>query len=862
MRAVLLLATLLGACSSLSDVDSNTCGNGILEAGEDCDASDPRCVACGIRCDMGVGDDGDAQCAAYPGAEGFVCGADDFCHAPSGRFRPATELSTSVETYRGTDINRDGYGDIIVQSATGIRVLFGNADGHPTTSQQVVTPIARGAAHYADLDLDSAGKLDILLPAADGIVAYTSPFDVLSPFPFPSIVSTASEGRPYYSHAISDGIIGFVGTAPGAGTGSPVSLFIRDVSDGGSQGFVAAAPLCGATDQSFEPHDVSVFDVRLDYQLFAATFRQGATMKLCLLAIEKVGANWTVTDLPVNLGAGRTPASRAVLAPIGPGACPSLVLREQVGAQNGDVIAVAGTGTTTCSYSGVPSVRPLSSNFGDPVGWAPLVPADPSTNATVALALTVGVFAVPATGPLTKMLYVADRPLSSIQSTDLDKDGDIDIIASSATLGEIVEDIDLLSRFSMGFVRYRFDTDGPVDLLTIGDYDGNGIPDVAYVQTRVISGVTRYDLLIAYATGDQLLPGVNVGTYGNIISLLVGDIPDSNDPFGVVNDLVVLFQDADQTAITLLHGSPQRTMLGFFDPSTSQPPAIFRGIVSGHFNDAPGPVGLDMIAIDEGDLGAPNIWRSNGPTGGEVEALTPHTVSLLGDCTKASPATSLCVGSAFYVAWPMAAGRDRVIGLGQNRAGEARVITFDPHATTVMLPAQAWPSLQELPVRARIRAAEVVTLAGTPRLLLAFSHLFVNHLLLCTLDRETGIPTGCVDLGGQISSQLGIEMACTHATTARIRPVTRFMKTPPIAEDLVAVCHEKANPGATNIYQFRDDLQAIELLHGVSSAREVRVGDVDGNGIADFLTVDRETAVPTLRIYRQCTAREVATCGL
>src|SRR5207237_35505 len=117
-------------------------------------------------------------------------------------------------TYRATDVDHDGYGDVLVQSATAVRVLFGNADGHPTTSQQVLTPIARGTAAYADLDAD--GKLDVMLPASDGIVAYTSPYDVLSPFPFPSIVSTASEGRPYYSNQIAPGFIGFVGTMPGA----------------------------------------------------------------------------------------------------------------------------------------------------------------------------------------------------------------------------------------------------------------------------------------------------------------------------------------------------------------------------------------------------------------------------------------------------------------------------------------------------------------------------------------------------------------------------------------------------------------------------------------------------------------------
>ena len=850
MTRALVLAIVVCGCSSLSDIDPDVCGNGILEPGEDCDASDPRCVACGIRCDLGIGAMGDAQCADYPGAQGFVCGADELCHAPAGKFREPTELSTSIETFRATDIDQDGYGDVVVQSATAIRVLFGNPDGHPTTSQQVLTPIARGAAAYVDLDLDPAGKLDVLLPASDGLVAYTSPYGVLSPFPFPSIVSTSSEGTPYFSNQIADGVIGIVGRPANTNPGSPVFYLVRDVTNTSAGGFEAMAPVCGATDENFDPHAISIFDLRPSYQLFATTFREGTTSKVCILAIEKVGTTYSVTPLPVNLGPGRSAASRPVLAPIGASACPSLVIREAAG----DVIALAGTGTTTCSYSGAPAVRTLATTLGDPVGWAPLAPPDPGTNATVALAMQSGVYAVPAAGPLTKLLYLADRPLASIQAADLDDDGDVDIVASSAKGGELVEDIDLLSRFAMGFTRYRFDTEGPVDLLTIGDYDGNGVDDVSYVQTRVIGGVDRYELQVAYSTADQLAPGVTAGTFGKIISLIPAEIPDSNDPFNIVSDLVVLYEDGPQTAISLLHGSPQRTMLGFFDPRGAPLPTIFRGAAAGQFNDAAGPGGLDMIAVEDGDAGVPRVWRSNGPTGTEVTAPVANTVPLLGDCTNSSPLTNLCIDSALFVAWPISETRDRVIGLGVDRAGDPRIITFDPHADTTAFPSTMWPDVTDK--KGRIRAAEVVRVAGTPLLLITLSVALEAHVLACTVGAD-GMPDTCTDLAAQV----GADAVCTHATPARIAPVTRFMDAPPTTTELLAICHERGNASATTIFKLDAALVPTPLLRGVSAARELRAGDIDGNGIDDILTVDRETAVPTLRIYRQCTAREATTCG-
>src|SRR5688572_26774880 len=103
MRASILLV-FVAACSTLSDVDEKICGNGVLEPGEDCDSSDESCKACGLVCDHEMGPDADAQCAAYKGAAGYVCGADDFCHAPAGKFRTPTELSTSVETFGATDV--------------------------------------------------------------------------------------------------------------------------------------------------------------------------------------------------------------------------------------------------------------------------------------------------------------------------------------------------------------------------------------------------------------------------------------------------------------------------------------------------------------------------------------------------------------------------------------------------------------------------------------------------------------------------------------------------------------------------------------------------------------------------------------
>ena len=42
-------------------------------------------------------------------------------------------------------------------------------------------------------------------------------------------------------------------------------------------------------------------------------------------------------------------------------------------------------------------------------------------------------------------------------------------------------------------MRYRFDTDGPVRTVQFGDYDGNGLVDLLFVQARVQGGAASED---------------------------------------------------------------------------------------------------------------------------------------------------------------------------------------------------------------------------------------------------------------------------------------------------------------------------------------------------------------------------------
>jgi len=66
------LVLLLVGCTSFDPITRNVCGNGIVEAGEDCDSTDPSCIECAVSCTTAM----DCPNSAY------TCGADDLCHAP------------------------------------------------------------------------------------------------------------------------------------------------------------------------------------------------------------------------------------------------------------------------------------------------------------------------------------------------------------------------------------------------------------------------------------------------------------------------------------------------------------------------------------------------------------------------------------------------------------------------------------------------------------------------------------------------------------------------------------------------------------------------------------------------------------
>ena len=115
-RAALALCWLLGACTRLPKVESNQCGNRVIEPPEDCDgfgvASGAQCLApgsvgeCHLDCSESAG--GPSLCPS-----GWGCDPAGVCRRPTGEFsRREFEVGTATGLDHG-DFDGDGSVDVL-----------------------------------------------------------------------------------------------------------------------------------------------------------------------------------------------------------------------------------------------------------------------------------------------------------------------------------------------------------------------------------------------------------------------------------------------------------------------------------------------------------------------------------------------------------------------------------------------------------------------------------------------------------------------------------------------------------------------------------------------------------------------------
>jgi len=866
----LVLVLAVAACSNLPPIDAHECGNGVLEEHEDCDdPNDENCIECSVACES------DADCAppSLPAARSslaYHCGYDEpqrLCHAAGGQFvevgqpRPYDVLGFGV-----VDVDGDHIGDAVGLAQTQVVVRYGDESTPLVDQSTAVIPTLVNTPAVGDINHD--GTIDLVVPTRDGLTAYTGAQGTMVPYLL-AIQFSAPGGSLDALHPVKiDNQYSLVFFQ----NDSALGVGIVSVTQGGQAGGgePTILPLC---DQMFAPKDfaatdVSTYDVSAVYghpaiMIALEAPRGDSTTELCAFTVEEVSGVTPTFPITTLLSTTVTASGRPTLAALDPTTpCPSLV--------SFDRNRYAASGLTSCLLGTSPAPlvdAVMAPNLAGVVGRVPLSPPI-SGQAPDALVLQGGVESYePGANELTP-IYLSDTTLSQSDVGDFNGDGKTDAVV----VGAGQSSFDVLYRLGSSangimFLRQRLGTDNAITGVLTGDFDGNTFSDVVAFES-VPDAMEGHDVVaIAYGTRDQVLAPVEVGAFGHVVSAAKVQLFDSTDQAGVVDDLAVIERrrNVSSTLLGLLHGTPQRGLIPYLDPrpSTPQSPSYlgsaFAAVARGNFVTPVVEGVVDLVTISVPDVGlgtSATIWRLAGVGPGIVAAPAPDRSTFAsidaGYCVPGFPPPTLCVNGGqvaayrqgdhdVFVALDAVHGYGVVIDPAQitgNPFGPNQALALTPtspimtHAsqvTTVLVADSDGDGVQELIFAyagddsAHPGDVKSCKVSGTD--LDCSNDLFANEPMLA--GTCFGVATGAVTLQGQTKdddSQASLIVSCVG--------------------------------GVFRLDHASDGYHKAPLLPGHVTPSYFDIADVTGDLVPDFLVLESRQ----LRVFRQCTSREVGSC--
>lgn len=881
MTRALVLAVCVAGCADLPAFDQK-CGNGVIDEDEDCDSS-VGCDQCRATCPSGT----DSECKAIMPGD-YHCGADDICHAPSGVFVQAAKPSFSFVVGQGAvaDLDGDRIGDVVGFSDITIDARFGDLDGTLATRATTLLPYSNATIAFRTFDTDR-GAADILVPTPDGIAAYTASNKQLIAYPFAGPVGTTGpcvtiggSADPLFTFEVDKRRMAFVSRDNVTGAGTIGVLDVRTNECRYTSLCGLTLPAAGDPLARMLVYDQYVTRASPPVSILAVGVPTSTTTeKVCAMRFDGTPTSFVLG--PLTTPALATSVGTLALARTQPtDVCPTLFTPRADGI---DAYAATGANGATCALATSPTVVPGFMAGAMPSGRIPLVPALANRGPDALVVINAGTFQQSSdvfalAGVLTYPMYHSPRPLYPVRSADLDGDGSYEAVASAFSGAPTANpDFDILYRTAPpidSFVPYRITTQGVPTHFALGDFDGNGLADIAY--TERVGAAER--LMLAYSTPDRPLPAVELAKFNQILAFARVDVPDSIEPSGqVLDDLIIVDLPPMATAptLTVLHGNPQRSMLAYFDPRAmiGTINSQFISAVSGNFDastDAP-----DVMAFElDNETQQVRLWVANGVPGSEnlSGASAPLTTNLEGlSCSAMPNGPPLCLNGARLLRWPIA-GRDVLLAVdAQNRPGRT-IVTIDPARAaggtlTVQRPSDPSTQLPPAPFVFSVWGADSDG-NGSDNLLLSMGGVGMfggaqKDVLDCTVG-DLGDVTACASLTPKIHFGGG-GWVCQAAEPGLITARGRHDPAPDsTAKDILALCKRYDAFGGNvvaghvlRLHWVGDGYRPEVVIEHAESYEFLSIGDINGDHVDDIAGIAFDaTFTPVVDIHLQCEARD------
>lgn len=597
--AFVALACALGACHDFAPIVADgRCGNGIAEpeADEDCDGfarfeggacgAPATAGACRYVCE-------DAMCP-----DGWMCGLDGICRASAGTLASPNVVAIAGNQLLTGDADADGREDILMLSSTTLTVGYGDDEGH--FASRTAVPIAAADGVVSTADLDGDGAIDVVLPSVLGVHLFRgSAARRVVPVAIPFDAAPTSED-PVRVFAVAT-------TTTAAGDDLLLAVSTSDVLDLTVQGRATNAAA------------------------LVAELGPGGALLPHLGVLDVVDAGPSSEEIAVGRLGGDRITVATVSCPPAPASC-VITPRDTVAIPDGSALAAGGTwfedfdgdgrddlfatiGVPT-NFTIIVALRGADDRFGAFVPRPELRDAANCVRCFAALLQAPGLKDVvdldgdgvadyvnrgglyltrPGSPPRIERVAQPGRPWTDMAVSDLNRDGMLDVAATRPGA------IDIVLASSPG--RYNIlsaPTDAAPSRIKTGDFDGDLLPDLAFVEDG-----TRVAVLFS---GRQGVPTERVvmAELGAVAELEVARIGDDD-----IDDLVVTVPQADGPDLLVrLIGDSSRRMASVIERRAP----IISSAVAGRFG-APGPLEL-LVAIPKRlpqggtpGVGPPRVFR-------------------------------------------------------------------------------------------------------------------------------------------------------------------------------------------------------------------------------------------------------------